>query len=444
MLYGGAAGGGKSHLIRAAHILWCACVPGLQTALFRRNYPDLIRNHMHGPGSFHEILGPAVREGHVEIVTKEIRFANGSRITLNHLHNRKDLDKYQGAEFHVLSCDELTHFTDDEYRYLRGRCRVGALKLPPGIQWKFPRCLHGANPGSIGHHWVKEGFVDPGEYVLHKTGKKDGGMLRQFIPARLEDNPSLLENDPDYEDRLEGLGDPMLVRAMRTGDWNVVAGAMFGDVWRHELHVIRPFAIPETWEIWRGGDDGFAKPAAIYWLTQDPDRKTIYVIDELYGEKMRPEHIAERTIDGDRRQVMQDGYGEQYYCKERLSGIMDAAAFADTGLNEPGTQAPARARQMNALGCNWKPCTKAPGSRIQRAQNFHRLLQPNPNDPHGMPGLRFFDRCKHAIRTIPALERDDKNVEDVDTDGEDHAYDAICYGLQRRQSTKGIVKVSGT
>lgn len=443
ILYGGAAGGGKSHLMRIAAIVWCLSIPGLQVYLFRRLFPDLRANHMEGPTSFPQLLAPMANAGRCTVNQGQIRFNNGSAIHLAHCQYEKDLLKYQGTEMHVLMIDELTHFTEYMYRFLRGRVRMTGLKIPPHLEGRFPRILCGSNPGSVGHHWVKRTFVKRGSKALFRMPPKEGGLLRQFIPARLEDNPALADSDPDYVNRLEGLGDPMLVRAMKEGDWNVIAGSMFGATWRNNRHTCAPFAIPAGWAIWRGSDDGFVKPAACYWLTQDPDLDTVYVIRELYRPGMLPEDFAAKVLEGDKRIPIIGDYGVRGTNQEILDGILDSAAWADTGQALNGQKVPSRGKQMNDLGCKWKPAEKPPGSRIQRCQNLHRLLAPNKKDPRGRPGIIFFDTCEHAIETIPTLPRDTNDPEDVDTDAEDHAYDGVCYGLQRVKSGIRKVKVKG-
>ena len=160
MLYGGAAGGGKSHLMRVAAIVWCAAIPGLQVYLFRRIRDDLIKNHMEGPKGFRSMLAGWSLCDFVKIVDDEIRFWNGSKIYLCHCKDEKDIYKYQGAEIHVLLVDELTHFTETMYRFLRNRVRMVGVQLPSNYAGKFPRILAGANPGNIGHLWVKATFVD--------------------------------------------------------------------------------------------------------------------------------------------------------------------------------------------------------------------------------------------------------------------------------------------
>ena len=147
------------------------------------------------------------------------------KIYLCHCKDEKDIYKYQGAEIHVLLIDELTHFTEAMYRFLRNRVRMVGLVIPPQYAGQFPRILCGANPGNVGHLWVKATFVSSGRPMESRLmPANDGGMVRQYIPARLEDNPSMTVDDPGYEMRLEGLGSAALVQAMRWGDWDVVEG----------------------------------------------------------------------------------------------------------------------------------------------------------------------------------------------------------------------------
>lgn len=428
ILYGGAAGGGKSHLMRVDAIYWCQRVPGLQAYIFRRNYGDLRLNHMEGPTSFRELLAPLVNAGRCAIVEEEIRFDNGSKIHLCHLQYTKSLQKYQGAEIHWLGIDELTHFEEKQYRYLRGRVRLGSLKVPPDLRHRLPRIVCGTNPGGVGHNWVKRCFIKLGAMRVVQMPKKEGGLRRVFIPARLEDNPAMIANDPDYESRLEGLGDALLVRAMREGDWDVVAGAMFGDKWRKSRHVCDPFPIPVDWKVWRGADDGYGAPAACYWLAEQPTTGTIYVVDELYRADMLPHDYASRVLAKDTA-LERDENGDVVMNTETLDGLMDSAAFANNGQSDLP-----RGKQIVKAGAKFRPVEKWPGSRVHRCQDFHRRLAPNPKDPEGKPGIIFFSRCRKAIDTIPTLPRDPNNLEDVDTDGDDHAYDAVTYGLQWKQA----------
>ena len=305
LLYGGAAGGGKSHLMRVASIAWCVDIPGLQVYIFRRLSDDLHKNHMEGHSGFPALLASWIEGGHVKINWSKnfIEFWNGSKIHLCHCQYEKDVIKYQGAQIHVLLIDELTHFTEKIYRYLRGRCRLGGLKVPERYRGLFPRIVCGSNPGGVGHNWVKASFIDIAPpKTITQMPPKEGGKRRQYIPARLDDNPSMAESDPDYADTLEGLGNPELVRAMKDGDWDIVAGGMFDDLWSRPVHVLAPFAIPSSWRIDRGFDWGSSKPFSVVWFAESdgtaatmPDgsqrhfpRGSIFAISEWYGWNGKP------------------------------------------------------------------------------------------------------------------------------------------------------------
>lgn len=432
-LYGGAAGGGKSHLLRAAAIAWCQMIPGLQVALFRRTYPDLNANHMEGPSSFPAMLAPLTSTGQARIVQGEITFANGSRIRLCHCQHEKDRFKYQGTEFHVLLIDELTHFTETIYTFLRARVRMTGLDVAPHLREMFPRILCSSNPGGVGHTWVKRTFVNGGPAV-RRMPDTEGGMLRQYLPARLQDNPTLLQSDPLYIARLQGLGDPLLVRAMLDGDWNIVAGAMFGETWRQHLHTVRPFPVPADWPIWWGMDDGFTAPASIHFLTRDPKTSTLFVIGEIYRPQMLPAEVVGRVQRMSRNIPLWFGPNDVHTGDDVFPGICDGAAFADVGAaNDRGQKVISRGQQLRDLGLKVDIAKKWQGSRIHRCRELHRLLAPNKDDPRGLPGIRFFTTCERAIETIPALPRDPDNCEDVDTKAEDHAYDSVTYAIQRAE-----------
>ena len=248
LLYGGAAGGGKSFLMRAAAVSWAYDVPGLPVYFFRRNFPDLEKNHLYGPTGLLNLLSPHMKEGSVKYNASKHMFTfwNGSVIYLCHLDNPKALYQYQGAEMGALLLDELTQFLAMEYRYLRARVRLGTLadKIPEMWRGRFPRILTSANPGGVGHQWVKQDFIDNCNPMdVRQMPKEEGGMIRQYIPARLSDNPTM---EQDYSSKLMGLGSPEMVRAWLDGDWDIVAGAAFEKLSR-ETHMVRPFKIPQHW-----------------------------------------------------------------------------------------------------------------------------------------------------------------------------------------------------
>src|SRR4051812_21028293 len=156
-----------------------------------------------------------------------------------------------------------------------------------------------ANPGGVGHNWYKARYVDPAP-ALTPFYDSMQRTWRVFIPSRLEDNPKLAANDPDYWMRVQAAanGRTDLVKAWRYGDWDVVAGGMFDDVWRASHHVIEPFQIPYHWRVDRSFDWGSSKPFSVGWWaesdgTQAPNgrvypRGTLFRITEWYGWNGQP------------------------------------------------------------------------------------------------------------------------------------------------------------
>jgi hypothetical protein len=434
VLYGGAAGGGKSHLMRVASILWCASIAGLQVYLFRRIEGDLVKNHMEGPKGFRMLLSGLVNSKLVRIVEGEIEFWNGSKIYLCHCKDDKDRFKYQGSEIHVLLIDELTHFSEVVYRFLRGRVRMVGVNLPEQFADMFPRILCGSNPGNLGHHWVKAAFIDSHPPLeAYRTGKDEGGMLRQYIPARLDDNPSMTDDDPTYEDRLSGLGSKALVAALRDGDWDVVDGAYF-DCWDTKRHVVEPFAVPHHWIRFRSFDWGSAKPFSVGWWA---------VADETY-----------RAPDG--KVIPRDAlvrYREWYGCREPNVGLKLTSVAVAKGIKDRTPKGediaysvgdpaiwiedggPSIGEDMSLEGVHFR---KADNKRIAGwAQMRNRMIGED-----GKPMIFVFSTCTNSIRTVPALQHDEVKAEDVDTDGEDHAADDWRYMCMSRPwaSTKPIKK----
>jgi hypothetical protein len=428
VLYGGAAGGGKSHLIRAAAITWCADIPGLQVYLFRRQLPDLIKNHMEGPQGFRAVLAPWVEAGFVEIVEGEIRFLfNGSKIYLCHCKDERDRFNYHGAEIHVLMVDELTHFTSAIYKFLRGRVRMVGVNLPEKYHGMFPRILCGSNPGNVGHLWVKADWIDGAQPMeLRQMPDEDAGLLRQYIPARLDDNPSMTRDDPTYRARLRGLGSDSLVRAMELGDWSVVEGAYF-DCWRTDKHVVRPFKIPEHWVRICAFDWGSAKPFSVGWWAVAGEDHTI-------GGQTIPRGAMVRYREWYGAQS--PNVGLKMDAEDVARGIArreDAGESIDRRIADPSIDkrdgGPSILERMH----------RATGGRISfyladntRLPGWDQLRARMKGDDAGRPMIYCFSTCLDSIRTIPALQHSELRPEDLDTDGEDHAADEWRYACMAR------------
>lgn len=447
ILYGGAAGGGKSHFLRIAAIVFCVEIPNLACYLFRRLSEDIDKNHMSGVTGFPSLLAEWVDSGHVKInySKRHITFWTGSRIQLGSVQYEKDCAKYQGAEIGLLLMDELTHFSFPIYAFLRGRLRLGATQVPEKYKNVFPRIICGSNPGSIGHNWVKAAFVDPAPpMAIVQQSDEEGGMLRQYIPAKLSDNATLMQTDPHYMRRLQGLGNPALIKAMAEGDWEIAAGGLFDDLWSAKHHVISPFAVPAGFRIDRSFDWGSSRPFCVLWVAESDGstvtmadgtqrtfpRGSIFVISEWYGSNGKPNEGLRMT-----NTEIARGVRERDNAFKRIVH----PGPADNSINDVinGTSiADEMARAPNYI--RWTRSDKNRGSRVNGWEILRKLLKSAVDKPLEEPGLYVFDTCRNVIRTLPTLPRHDTIDGDIDSDAEDHAADTLRYRISNKRQTMTV------
>lgn len=420
ILYGGAAAGGKSHTMRVVAIILALAVPNIQIYLFRRIFSDLVKNHIEGASGFAALLAPLVRAKFVRISEGEVTFKNGSRIYLCHCQHEKDVTKYLGVEINVLLIDELTHFSEKIYKFLRGRCRIGSLIVPEQYKTKLPLILTSSNPRGIGHQFVKEMFIDNCEPMqLRQMSPEEGGMLRQFIPAKLQDNPTMTQNDPFYANKLLGLGGA-LAKAMLEGDWDAIEGCYF-DQFDKETHIIEPFLIPPDWARIRGFDWGYSRPFATLWAAVSDGssvicngikrvfpRGSLIFYREYYGctgkanegLKLSNKQIAIETLKS------QEG--------ERMSDMIADPAIFDVSRGK------SIAEELAEHGCHYR---EADNKRINGWQQIRGRLV----GEDGNPLIYITKDCRNLLRTLPIMQYDSSKPEDLDSDLEDHLMDVVRY-----------------
>lgn len=451
ILYGGAVGGGKSYLARVASIVFSLEIPGLITYLFRRTFKEVLSNHIYTPGGYLEMLSDLIKAGDVTYSKTDnaFTFYNGSRIQLAHCQYESDVFNYQGAQIGLLIIDESTHFSRDMVGFLRGRVRLGSLKVPKKWKKHFPRILYTANPGGIGHNYFKSNFVDIARNMIVEAPEDEGGMLRTYIPAKLEDNKVLMQTDPDYGKRIKGMGDKNLVQAMLDGDWEILSTGGFSDLWRSKNVVMQPFTIPPGWRIDRGYDYGSSAPAACLWFAESNGEEfvdgegnlrcvpagTIFIIKELY--------FADKNQKGLRLPGLEQGdkimsaQMQEYWSHRVQPGPADNAIFSA----EPGKSS--IADDLAIKGATFIRSDKSPGSRVQGVGLMRGRLQATNTRTPDQPQIYVFNTCYNTIRTIPNLENDANNIEDIDTKGEDHIWDVIRYRLLKSNSMIRTGKVNG-
>lgn len=435
-LYGGAKGGGKSYYLRVSAIRWATEIPGIQVYLFRRKLPDLRRNHLQGPTSFFRLLKDYLQAGLVKYKSVENEFEwveTGSVIHLCYCDSEADVENYQGAEIHILMMDELTHYTDYQYRYLRAQVRIAGLAIPEKYRGKLPRIETGSNPGSVGHAWVRRSFITPKAALeIWRAPKDEGGMLRQFIPAKLSDNPYLSKDDPEYEDRLHGMGSSNLVRAMLEGDWDIVAGQAFEKL-RRDVHCIEPFEPPEDWLCLGSFDWGSSRPFSFgLWTVSNgnalPDGRqyrkgAIIRYNEVYGWNGKANEGLRKEA-ADVADMIKGRIGER-----RLAYISaDPSMWKVDG-------GPSIAETMLGRGVVLR---KADNSRLV---GYVQIRQRIAGDEDG-PMLYATKNCHDGFwRTMPDIVMDENHTEDIDTDQEDHCADDVRYACMSRPWMAAVKKV---
>ena len=269
------------------------------------------------------------------------------------------------------------------------------------------------NPGNVGSLWVKEMFVDPSEpnkafdvHIDTIAGRKS--ITRRFIPAKLQDNPYLMQTD-DYMIMLSSLPEVQRKQFLE-GDWSAFENSAFPE-FDMSVHVVQPFDIPSNWLRFRTCDWGYSSAACVLWIAVDFDNN-FWVYREHYTQRVTADVFA--------RQVMEKEHNE--YIRY---GILDSSTWA-----KRGDAGPSIAETMIREGCKWRPSDRSPRSRVAGKLELHRLLTKDLDT--GQPKLKVFSNCTNLVRTMPMLPVDKNNPEDVDTHAEDHAYDALRYGVMSR------------
>ena len=429
VLYGGAAGGGKSYGLLADPMRYFGHKQFNGLILRRTN--DELRELVWKSQELYPLAYPGSKWQEKK---SQWLFPSGARLWMTYLEREEDVLRYQGQAFSYIGFDELTqHATPFAWNYMRSRLRTTAPDLPI-----YMRAT--SNPGGPGHQWVKRMFIDPAPFneafpatdidtgkVLSypKTHAKSGEPLfyRKFIPATLKDNPYLFE-EGSYEANLLSLPE-MQKRQLLEGDWAIADGAAFKE-FRHSVHVIPPFDIPYSWRKFRSCDFGYSSHSAVHWYAIDPQYETLYVYRELYVTQHTAKQLAEKILD------LEEDDNVDY-------GILDSSCW-----HKRGQIGPSIAEEMISMGCRWRPSDRTNGARVAGRNRLHELLRVEEIEVETdegddsvlveeIPGIIFFNTCRQIIADLPVIPTDPKGTDDIDPRfASDHAYDSIRYGIMSR------------
>ena len=393
VLYGGAAGGGKSYAMLVDPLRY-AHKKAHRALILRRSMPEL-REMIDKSRELYPQAFPGAKFREVE---KLWNFPSGAKIEFGFLERDADVYRYQGQAYSWIGFDEITHLpTEFSWNYLASRLRT----TDPEIK-TYLRCT--ANPGGVGSQWVKKRYVDSNDY--NKSFVGHDGLTRKFIPAKLADNPYLAE-DGVYEQMLKSLP-PTQRQQLLEGNWDVAEGAAFTE-FDPKVHVITPFALPLHWERTKGIDYGYASESCCLWGTIDINDGTLIIYRELYRKGLTGEELATIITDME----TEDPFS--------VAGVLDTAAWANTGTTGP-TVGESLVRAGHKL-------RRADKNRVQGKVQIHEFLKVQEN---GRPRLQIFNTCPNLIRELQSIPLSKNNPEDVDTHASDHAYDALRYMIMGR------------
>lgn len=439
LLYGGAAGGGKSRFGRAEALAFCLEVPGAAVLILRKSFPDLNQ-----PGA----MIPAMREevprelGRYNTTEHRWTLRNGSTITFGYLARDADVTNYQGAEFQLIIIDEATQISEYRFRYMLSRLRAaGAVAARMDELGYRPRIILTANPGGVGHEWVKRRFIDPAppNVVWQPEPSEDDPEpgTRCFIPAKVDDNPHV---DKGYRLRLNRLP-PDERRMLKDGDWDVYQGQRFRH-FRRAIHVIDPEELPLSLGGIRRGvgvDYGMDAPFAALWGAVLADGLVV-IYREAYAAGLTPRQQAEliRSLEApgerDEARPIRTALDPSTWARNPHHAAPKPPKSIRIGGPQDDTPPPGSiaAAYRDVLGGS---VVKARNDRLAGVALVSEKLMVRAD---GLPRLLIYSTCRNLIRTLPSLPRDEKRPEDVDTSAEDHLYDALRYLLMDLEATGAL------
>lgn len=399
----------------------------------------------------------------------------GEKLLLRQFMKADDYWNYHGHEYPWIGWEELCNWPNDEgYKRMMSCCRSSTKGMPR-------MCRATTNPYGPGHNWVKYRFKpNTMSMIVRRDLVDEDGMQepsRLSIHSHIDENIALLEADPEYKQKIAASArNEAEKKAWLEGSWDIVSGGMFDDVWNPKYNVVPVFDIPETWKIVRSFDWGASKPFSVgWWAISDgsdvlwPDgrwrstvRGDVYRVREWYGCTGKPNEgldmLAVEIAEGIVERELKWGWRRpgDNWCRVK-PGVADSQIFAAENGNCIATDMKVKIRLDDGFrypGVKWNPADKRPGSRATGWTQMRQRLKnawPNVKEVNGelrlypreRPGMFIFEHCKWFMETVPVLPRDEKDMDDVNTDAEDHIADETRYLVRWVQAPSSSGSTTG-
>jgi len=440
--------------------------------LFRETYPQLADVVAKSERWFRQIFPNATFNRQ----RMAWEWPSGEVLFFRHMRRPDDYWSYHGHEYPWIGWEELTNWPDDRcYRSMFSCNRSSSL--PPDAPRKVRATT---NPYGVGHGWVKERFRLHGEWwktIVITDAKDERGHpepARVAIHGHIDENRVLLDADPHYKANVSAAAaNSAMADAWLHGSWKLIAGGMFSDVWSMDHNGLPRFVVPYGWRIDRAFDWGSSRPFSVgWWATSDgsdlimPDgraystvRGDLIRVREWYGWTGRANEgilasgregmsVAADVTRGIVERELMWGWRDSAGCRVK-PGPADSSIFnVENGMCiATDMQAPVRIDGRVYPGITWLPSDKGPGSRKNGWELMRKMMkaaQPRDGLPREQPGLFVVvDECSQWIRTVLSLPRDERDMDDVDTDSEDHAGDETRYRVRFRGMHAKSGRVSG-
>lgn len=419
VLFGGAAGGGKSHGQLIDALLYALKYPKSSQIIFRSTFADLEKSLIR---KSRDLYPKRVADYNDSKHTWKLK--NGSIIDFGYIQYEKDVYQYQSAEYDVIRFDELTHFTEFEYLYMISRCR-GANPYPKHVK-------SSTNPGGIGHTWVKKRFIDIGEpnkvHNCRLSEENPTMSTRIFIPSLVQDNKFMLEYDPDYVNRLDALPEKER-KALKYGDWDIFDGVFFSE-FRRSTHVMPKFEIPSHWNKYIAFDYGLDKFAVLFIAIDEKGKA--YVYNYIHKENLIVSEAAQMLKSYMRKDTFKDILAPpDLWHRNRDTGKSTAEIFMDNGIY--------LSKASNDRHAGWLA--------VHEWLRINKIRHEQTGELIESSNLVIFDNVLPLIEYLPAIQIDEKDPNDCATQPHEltHICDALRYFcVSRANPSKEIINKEKT